>query len=201
MLQISVWEQELASLLDAALREAGKARLELLGHPAVVLQWQLCDALCPAQLLEGPPPASVRVRFESPTFFGFGRYENGTSRSHVTPDPGLVVASWLRAWKLTGDRSLDWLPTSPEDLGMRIALREMREVRTVIVKERTVSLTGFLGECVYRWEGNEPAGVSALSALTRFAEACGTGAKTGRGFGQTALTRSSIQLQPTGVTG
>ncbi len=197
-LWIGVWEQGLTTLLDTSLAEASEARLVLAGHPAVILRWRLCDALPPAQLLAAPAVATVRVRFESPTFFGFGRFQNGMSRAHLTPDPGLVVASWLRAWKLTGDRSLDWLPGSPEDLGARVALLGMHDVRTISVVERTARLTGFLGTSEYQWAGTEREGRAAIAALARFAEICGTGAKTGRGFGQTACVGAGPACDGTG---
>src|SRR5205814_2272527 len=144
------------------------------GHPALLLDWRPAGAWSPTELLELPALPAVRVCFNSPTFFGFGRHPNGAPRAHIVPDPGAVVASWLRAWKLTGDAALDWLPTSPEELGERVALVDMRDVRSVTVSELTASLTGFVGACVYRWEGSEPGGRDALATLARFAGICGT---------------------------
>lgn len=184
-LTLGVWEPSLVALVGEALHGAADARLELAGAPALLLGWESVGAWTVAELLATPAAEPVRVRFTSPTRFGFGRHPNGNARGHLVPDPGPVVASWLRAWRLTGDRSLDWLPTSPEALAEAIALVELREVRTVVVAERTASLPGFLGETAYRWEGREPAGRRALATLARFAGVCGTGAKTGRGFGQT----------------
>ena len=200
-LRICAWEPALVALLDAALRWAGDARLELGGVPALLLGWEPVGAWSIAEFLATPATGEVRVRFVSPTRFGFGRHPNGAARTHLVPDPGPVVASWLRAWRLTGDRSLDWLPAGPEELGRAIALVGMRDVRTVEVAERTARLAGFVGECAYRWEGGEGEGRRALATLARFAGVCGTGAKTGRGFGQTeplgplALTARAVDGQ------
>jgi CRISPR/Cas system endoribonuclease Cas6 (RAMP superfamily) len=101
----------------------------------------------------------------------------------------------VRAWKLTGDRSLDWLPERPEVLGEAISLVEVRELRTVCVEEATARLTGFVGECVFRWEGAEAEGRQALATLARFAGICGTGAKTGRGFGRTEPVEPVLERQ------
>jgi len=184
-LRLGAWEPRLVELIDAALESAVEAPLDLGGAPAVLLDWEAAGSWTVGEFLGMPAPATVRVRFVSPTRFGFGRHPNGTTRAHLVPDPGPVVASWLRAWRLTGDRSLDWLPSSPEELGQAVALVEMRDMRTVTVAERTAALTGFVGECAYRWEGRETEGRQALATLARFAGVCGTGAKTGRGFGQT----------------
>ncbi|MCC6629133.1 MAG: CRISPR system precrRNA processing endoribonuclease RAMP protein Cas6 [Chloroflexi bacterium] len=184
-LGVGVWEPALADLIHEALLGATDAPLTLVGRPAVLLAWRLAGAWTCSDLLLGPPAATVSVRFTSPTLFGFGRHPDGSGRLHLTPDPGPVVASWLRAWKLTDDRTLDWLPTSPEALGETIGLVGLRDVHTAVVDEPTAALTGFLGECSYRWHGREAAGRPALAALARFATICGTGAKTGRGFGQT----------------
>lgn len=184
-LRLGVWQPELAALLDEALRSSSDLAVDIAGRPALLLSWTLIDAFSPAELFAAPAPSLVRVRFVTPTFFGFGRHPSGAARLQVVPDAGLVVSSWLRAWRLTGEHTLDWLPTAPESLGQSIALMEMRRVRTEGVVERGIPLSGFLGECGYRWEGAEPEGCRALAVLARFAEVCGTGAKTGRGFGQT----------------
>lgn len=185
--RLCAWEPGLTALVAAALETAAAARLDLGGVPAVVLDWSPAEAWTVADLLATPAIDPVRVRFASPTRFGFGRHPNGAPRTHLVPDPGPVVASWLRAWRLTGDRSLAWLPAMPEELGRAVALTDARELRTVGVVERGVPLLGFVGECAYRWQGVEPAGRRALALLARFATVCGTGAKTGRGFGRTVL--------------
>jgi CRISPR-associated endoribonuclease Cas6 len=184
-LRLAVWDAALAGFVEEALANAGAAALELGKRPAILMGWRPAGAWTVAELLATPPRPTVRVRFASPTFFGFGRHPNGVARAHRVPDPGPVVASWLRAWKLTGDRSLDWLPARPEAMAEAVALVELEGVRTVCVEEVTARLTGFVGECVYRWEGAEAEGRRALAVLARFAGICGTGAKTGRGFGRT----------------
>jgi hypothetical protein len=192
--RVGVWDVQIAMLIETALREAGDVRLHLARHAALLLSRTSIGAWTTDQMLATPAVPSVCVRFVSPTFFGYGRYRNGAARSHIVPDAGPVVASWLRAWKLTGDHSLDWLPTSPEELGTRVALIAMRNISTVVVREQTARFQGFRGECAYRWEGVEPEGRRALSMLARFAEVCGTGAKTGRGFGQTRIVTSDVSV-------
>lgn len=186
-LRVGVWQAELAGLLAEALRSATDLKAEVAGLPALLVSWQLADAWSPESLLATETTASVGVRFVTPTFFGFGRHLSGTPRAHLLPDPGLVVSSWLRAWQLTGNQSLSWLPGTPERLGEAVALERVVSLRSVPVIERTARLNGFVGECRYRWEGCEAAGAQALAGLARFANVCGTGAKTGRGFGQTEM--------------
>lgn len=190
-LRVASWSPAVTGLVAAAVEQAGELRADLGGVPALLLDATLVGAWSTADFLTTPAVPIVRVRFETPTFFGFGQHQDGSPRAHVLPDPGLVVASWLRAWRLTGDATLDWLPTRPEELGIVVGLREVSGLRTLTVRERTANLTGFVGECAYAWHGSVSAGQQALSILARFAGICGAGAKTGRGFGQTT------PLQPT----
>lgn len=184
-LRLAVWDAALAGFVEEALAGATDAALELGRRQAILTGWRQTGAWTVEEFLATPPRPVVRVSFASPTFFGFGRHPNGATRAHRVPDPGVVVASWLRAWKLTGDRTLDWLPDRPEALAEAISLAEMQQVRTVCVEEKTSRLVGFIGECAYRWEDTEVDGRRALAVLSRFAGISGTGAKTGRGFGRT----------------
>ena len=184
-LRLASWSPAVTGLVADAVEQAGELRADLGGVPALLLDAAPVGAWSTADFLATPPVPIVRVRFDTPTFFGFGRHQDGTPRAHVLPDPGLVVAAWLRAWRLTGDATLDWLPTRPEELGIVVGLPEVSGLRTVTVSERTAALTGFVGECAFAWHGAAPAGRAALALLARFAGVCGTGAKTGRGFGQT----------------
>src|SRR4029079_17399020 len=101
-----VWDRELVALTDAALVSAAEARLDLGKTPALLIGWNVVGAWEVHDFLAIPASDAVRMRFVSPTRFGFGRHPNGSARAHVVPDPGPVVASWLRAWQLTGDRNL-----------------------------------------------------------------------------------------------
>ncbi len=195
-LRVASWSPPVTGLLAAAVEQASELRADLGGVPALLLDAAPVGAWSTADFLATPPLPIARVRFETPTFFGFGQYQDGTHRAHALPDPGLVVAAWLRAWRLTGDATLDWLPTRPEDLSAVVGLSEVSGLRTVVVRERTAALTGFVGECAFAWHGAAPAGRAALTTLARFAGICGTGAKTGRGFGQTTPLRPALMPNP-----
>lgn len=185
-LTIRSWDDGLAALVERAGRAALDAPLSVVGHPAAVVSLASRETTTPAALLaavEAARPRSVRVEFASPTLFGLGRYADGSSRHGLLPEPGLVVASWLRAWTMAGGVTFGADPR-PEWLAERVALLTAA-VQVVSVNAGKTALSGFVGTAAYAWRGPEAWGPALLAALARFAAYCGTGAKTAQGFGVT----------------
>jgi CRISPR-associated endoribonuclease Cas6 len=184
VLVVNVWDVALSELLRAALEAALDLRVTVGGAAAVIVDVTTeppvrLDALAPTSA-----PPSVRVRFESPTFFSLGR-RFGHQQYGLLPIPELVTYSWLRAWQSAGGP----VPASFDALALkeRVALWGVHGLRTQVVRGEKTALTGFTGEALYAWVGEEPWGSGFLTTLARFAEYCGTGAKTGHGFGRTRI--------------
>jgi CRISPR-associated endoribonuclease Cas6 len=190
-LEVAVVEAALGDLVEAALPGALEAAIDVAGHPACLLSIERLSAIEPAALLAGEPARVVRVAFVTPTLFSLGRGPGG-HRYGLLPEPGLVVGSWLRGWRLAGGET--WAAEArPEWLAERVALRALGGVRTATVDSGRAPLTGFLGEASFAWTGPEPWGGRLLRALAAAAAYYGTGAKTGFGFGQTRLIGAAGQ--------
>lgn len=183
-LTLRVWDPTLADLLDEALARSLALTVGVQGRPAVVLDARSEPRIALARLLTADPvPVSVGVRFVSPTFFSLGR-RFGRQQYGLLPLPELTVASWLRAWGGAGGEAFS--ATSGQGwLAERVVVRDVGSLTTVTVNGGKTALTGFQGDVRYAWVGPEPWGPRLLAALARFAEYCGTGAKTGYGFGVT----------------
>lgn len=183
-LSICMWDQRLADGLTEALAGALDIRVNVSGAPAVVTDVAVASPVALESMLPDRPSPSVRVRFDSPTFFSLGR-RAGHQQYGLLPVPELVVHSWLRAWRSAGgpvDKPLD-----VSGLGERLALREVHNLESQVVRGEKTALTGFTGGINLTWIGDEAWGGALLTALSRFAEYCGTGAKTGHGFGRTRV--------------
>lgn len=183
-MSVKVWDADLASVLQQALSAALDIRVTVSGAPAVVLNVVVEPAVSLASLVPACAPPSVRVHFDSVTFFSLGR-RFGRQQYGLLPSSELVVYSWLRAWQSAGGTV-----RAPLDVGAlkeRVALRGVHALSTQVVRGEKTALTGFTGGATYAWVGDEPWGGSLLAALARFSEYCGTGAKTGHGFGSTRL--------------
>lgn len=182
-LEVAVWEPALAASILHGCSLALDLRAQVLGHPAVVLDSKLLAETSLSGLLQGG--GSARVAFKTPTFFSFGRSPAGRQRYGLLPQAELVVGSWLRAWQQAGGESFGAQP-STDWLMERVELRTHTNLRTRTVHTNHIALTGFLGEASYEWVGGEEWGPCLLRALAAFSIYCGTGAKTGYGFGHTS---------------
>jgi CRISPR-associated endoribonuclease Cas6 len=182
--EIACWEPELTSLLADACAIAPSAPLHALGHLLQPLDFRPVDRAVLALSVEPPSAPFVAVCFQTPTLFGLGRTLGGAQRYGLLPQPGLVVGSWARAWARAAGPAFD-APLSPEWWDDRLVVRHVADLRTVTVSIGKALIAGFLGQVAYEWSGPEPWGPALLQALAAFARFCGTGAKTGLGFGQT----------------
>lgn len=190
ILGISVWEQELADLVTRGCQSALDMPAKVLGHTACVLHAEEAEHRALTEMLRCAEPAGniaaqgVCVMFETPALFSFGRGISGKQRYGLLPQPGLVIASWLRAWQQAGGESFG-AEAAPDWLEERVALRTVTELSTRTVHTNHTALTGFVGQVSYQWMGLEQWGPALLRALALFSAYCGTGAKTGYGFGVT----------------
>lgn len=181
-LSVNVWDNGLADRISEALVGALDISASVGGAPAVVTDVVVDPPVSLDSLLPGRSSPSVRVCFDSPTFFSLGR-RSGHQQYGLLPVPELVVHSWHRAWQSAGGKADNFLDVPA--LRDRIALRDVRSLQTQVVRGEKTALTGFTGCATYAWVGAEASGSRLLVALARFAEYCGTGAKTGHGFGRT----------------
>lgn len=183
-LSINVWDDSLAHLLHRSLQDALSLRPRVGRAPASILSITAANPVPLCDLPPNPVPQTVNVKFISPTCFSLGRGPTGKQMYGVLPDPALTVSSWLRRWLQAGGhfpgpgQMHGWLAP-------RVAVRSVRDLSTVTVSGQKTALTGFTGSVSYAWTGDEEWGPSLLATLARFAQYCGTGAKTGHGMGQT----------------
>lgn len=183
-LDVACWDEHLTGLLaDACTAADGTSSLHALGHPLQILDWAPAGHAALGALLAAPDSTTVCVEFTTPTLFGLGRANDGRQRYGLLPDPGLVFASWTRAWGAAGGPLGD-AQGSPEWWAERVVLENCDGIRTLTVPTAKTGLTGFVGRAGYAWAGDTGAR-DLFAALARFASWCGTGAKTGHGFGQT----------------
>lgn len=185
-LVINVWDVALSQLLGAALEAALDLRVNVGGASAVVVDVTVEPPVRLSALVAMSAPPSVRVSFESPTFFSHGR-RFGRQRYGLLPIPEQVTRSWLRAWQSAGGPGPTPEPVDFLTFGERVALRGVHDLSTKVVRGEKTALTGFTGQVSFAWVGEEAWGGRFLVALARFAEYCGTGAKTGHGFGRTSV--------------
>jgi len=201
-----VWDDALAETFMLGASRALEEPLEIGGRHATVLNCETLEQTTFAGLLgsesgkvarEPQAPTShaqasdqLWLRFTTPTFFSFGRGLNGRHQYGVLPTPEQVVGSWLRAWGAATPAPSP-LVDDAEWLRERVRVQAMRDLRTVTASSGKTLLTGFVGEVALAWCGGSPGGSRALRALARFARFCGTGAKTGMGFGQTTLRETA----------
>lgn len=186
-LDVRCWDPQLGEQLEDAARTSLDASLHIAGRPAAVLSVDRLASATLEELLAPPHRAPVWVRFETPAFFGFGRWPGGAQRIIRQPLPGLVAGSWLYAWRQAGG-PLFGIPEGSglrDWLGERIDLLAMHGLRTRAAPGAAVQTAGFVGTVGFRWAGPEPWGPALLTALARFSAYSGTGAKTGHGFGET----------------
>jgi CRISPR-associated endoribonuclease Cas6 len=181
--EIASWDSELIALLADACA-ACSVPIHALGHALRPLDVRPLEHATLRPNLTHPQSAQVAVRFETPTLFGLGRTRGGAQRYGLLPQPGLVVGSWSRAWGLAGGPTFD-VPLSPEWWDDRLLVRHIADLGTRSVSIGKAPIAGFLGQATYAWAGPEPWGPALLHTLATFARFCGTGAKTGLGFGQT----------------
>lgn len=183
-LSINVWDTELANALTAALSDALDIRATVQNAPAVVLDVITEPPVALDSLLPDQAPPAVRVRFDSPTFFSLGR-RAGHQHYGLLPIPELVVTSWFKTWERAGGQVNDSVDATA--LRESLTLREVHDLHTQVVRGEKTALTGFTGSATYAWIGADAWGGRLLAALAVFAQYCGTGAKTGHGFGRTSL--------------
>ncbi|MBV9282964.1 MAG: CRISPR-associated endoribonuclease Cas6 [Chloroflexi bacterium] len=184
-LTVNLWDAGLAGTLERGLEAALEVRAWVRGASAILVRVDRSASAPLPAIADGPEPRSIQVRFASPTFFSLGR-RGGRQSYCLLPVPELVVRSWLRPWLEAGGVVPDD-PLAPGWLADRVAIRRVRDLSTVAVDSVKTALTGFTGDVSYAWTGAEPWGPGLLDALARFAEYCGTGAKTGHGFGETCV--------------
>lgn len=189
-LDVALWDQRLVTTAQQGATAALTEVLEVVGHPAHILDCALQEQTTFSALLN-PPHAAVRpgqtlvwARFTTPTVFSWGRGLDGRHRYGLLPTPEHVVGSWLRAWNAGGGPGTP-LHDDDEWLRERIRIHAIRTLRTVQAHTGKTPITGFTGEVAYEWCGAAPGGRRALRALSGFARFCGTGAKTAYGLGRT----------------
>lgn len=189
-LTVSAWDTGIVQLVDAALLGSLSMTGEVRGCPAIVTNVHAEPKTSLAKLIPtGEAPSSIMVLFASPTFFSIGR-RLGRQHYGLLPLPELVVSSWLRSWRTASGPAFE-IDTSESWLSDRIVIHEVRGLETRTVDGGKTALTGFEGKVRYAWCGPEPWGPALLAALARFARYCGTGAKTGYGFGMTTPFEST----------
>ncbi len=192
---VSAWEPEIVRLIGDALAGSLTLVKEIRGCPALVTGFRPEPELPLNRLLVlDRVPASVAVRFASPTFFSLGR-RYGRQQYGLVPVPELVAGSWLKTWLAAGGEAFE-AEISPGWLAERVVIHEIPHLTTETVDGGKTALTGFRGEVRYAWTGPEPWGRTLLAALARFAGYCGTGAKTGYGFGVTVPLGLSAGPEP-----
>lgn len=186
-LTICAWERGLGEVLAEAFQMASTEPLLVAGLPACVLSVEVDEPTTADDFLSSRVEArksSVPVAFTSPTFFSLGRGVAIQHRYGLLPEPGMVVASWLRVWTASGGPAFGTVPRV-DWIAERVTVRHASRFATVTVPWTKTALTGFIGEIAYEWVGPERWGSALLHGLVHFAEYCGTGAKTVYGFGQT----------------
>lgn len=191
----AVWDAALAEALMLGGSKAMDTSLDVAGHPAYLLDYAEIERAEFNQLLAPSverSPAKAQgvgahwIRFATPTLFSFGRGLNGQHQYGLLPTPEHVVGSWLRAWSVALPAPHP-LVDDAAWLRERVRVVGVRALRTMTVDAGKTPLTGFVGDVALAWCGGTPGGERALRALARFARYCGTGAKTGMGFGQMEL--------------
>jgi hypothetical protein len=137
-----------------------------------------------AALASGPAVSAVTVRFTSPVFFA------QNSIDVLVPDPRLIAGSWRGRWNtsLPGSDHLaitdDAWQTTHRALGVAAFDLKTQTRDSGHGRDRS----GFTGLLALRLARNAPPATRhVLKTLARFAEYCGTGAQTTRGFGATTL--------------
>jgi CRISPR-associated endoribonuclease Cas6 len=191
-LSVSSWNPSITRLLSTALGQALELQVAVCARPALLVDVTPSAPIGVRDLATSVGGGPVEVRFLSPTFFSIGR-RNGHQRYSLLPEAELVVRSWLHAWTEAGGSVPNESWTIPGWLGDRVAVRHIVGLSTVVVDAPKTALTGFTGHVAYSWTSPEPWGLDLLAALARFAEYCGTGAKTGFGFGQTRCAHSDAR--------
>lgn len=189
-LDVALWDERLLGSLIKGTSMALDEALDVVGHPARLLDCQLDTPTSFAGLLDAPRTASqagqtlLWARFTTPTVFSWGRGVDGRHRYSLLPAPELVVGSWLRAWQAGGGPETVF-ENDGEWLRERIRIHAVRSLQTTVAHTGKTPMSGFVGEVAYEWCGATPGGHRTLRALGGFARYCGTGAKTAYGLGQT----------------
>lgn len=184
--RLATWDPELGELCREALARTIDRPIRLGNHVGCTLDVADVRSTLPEQLLiSGVGGQSIRVTFTTPTFFSLGRTSVGRQHYGLLPVPELVVSSWLRAWVLAGGETFG-IDVRPESLSQQVALWACDDVHTLTVSTSRTALSGFLGKATLAWIGTEAWGPDLLRALALFSTYCGTGAKTGHGFGRTS---------------
>lgn len=125
------------------------------------------------------PVQRVALRFRSPTVF------RNMGREILRPDPRLVFYSYLRCWEWFSGMPLPGV--NKDSLGRFVALVEM-EVRERRISFGAFDQLSFVGWASYQVGGDETF-QKGVAALARYANYCGTGARTALGMGETERVR------------
>lgn len=140
------------------------------------------DKISFAELAGGSPRTSGTLVFHSPTYF------SRNSRCLLTPDPGLILGSYVRRWN---DANPAGSPLHVDDV-MRRELVKAAELTSYRLSTAEVDSghdrpqAGFVGSATLRLAGGAGTEMATLlAALIRFASFAGTGAQTTYGFGAT----------------
>jgi hypothetical protein len=149
-----------------------------------------------AELAAGPLDDTVDIVFRSPAYFS----QNGAYV--VVPEPRLIVGSWRRRWNasLLQEGELTINDELWRDLHPALALTSFELGTKLRDSGHGQTRSGFAGTATLRLAKDAPADAHhAFSALTRFADFCGTGAQTTHGFGATSVTFASEDRRPRGT--
>lgn len=187
---VALWDEQLVVTLGKGVNAALNTTLDVVGHPAHLLDCEVREQTKFANLLDAPRTNAqsgktvLWARFGTPTVFSWGRGVDGRHRYGLLPSPEFVVGSWLRTWYASGGSELPF-QEDDEWLRERIRIQTIRSLRTMQVHTGKTPISGFTGEVAYEWCGATPGGHRALRTLGGFARFCGTGSKTSYGLGQT----------------
>jgi len=152
---------------------------------AVPVCWAEAEVASPTyrDLLESSGSDTyLRMAFVSPTTFRAGQLDS------PLPEPGAVFHSWLSHWNDFSPPNLHMSTTLLDLVRERIAIAEIRDLRTERHDLGRSSPVGFVGQVTYAITHARllnQADVWRLNALAQYAEFCGTGRKTTQGMGQT----------------
>ena len=156
--------------------------------------WSACTTF--EDILDSAAPFSkLNVRFYSPTTFKVRDETANSPQNHVFPDPLHCFQSWLKKWNALSAAHID------EDALLSFIQRHIQfsrySIETRIMNFGGYKQLGFVGDCEYRFTGNESMSktnggngntrefLKQAEALANFAFYCGTGYKTTMGMGQT----------------
>ncbi|HSV72143.1 MAG TPA: CRISPR system precrRNA processing endoribonuclease RAMP protein Cas6 [Chthonomonadales bacterium] len=142
-----------------------------------------------AEMLDaGPEGHTIHLRLTTPT----AHHASGpTRRTIVVPDPTLYAGSWLRRWNLFAGTPFS--AALLEAVAERVVVGAFSGGTHAVALDRRRVFLGFVGHAhlVILPTGNDGPDPlpSALWALARLAEYCGTGVDTMRGMGRTRILR------------